>query len=157
MKQTYYKLRRVAKWLPVIWRTREYDYRYLIDINLFQLEQMAKFFESSDTVSMESKDIARRIRTVHNLMKKVYDEDYALECFSKMEQLYGECNMEFRKIGTSNLYEIVDVYDREYTEEELEKIKIHRSQLIKESERKQERAHDLLWRLISHNIRRWWD
>jgi hypothetical protein len=47
-------------------------------------------------------------------------------------------------------------YEYEYWDNSKEIDEVH-TKLFKESQKKQERAHKLVWEYISHNIRGWWD
>jgi len=53
--------------------------------------------------------------------------------------------------------EMIDVYERDYTKDELLLIQEEKDALIWESQAKQKRAHKLVWKYIEHNIERWWD
>ena len=70
------KLKRLIDFIPVIWKSEDYDYRYALDIFKFQLLRLADYIESQDRYVGNKNDVAR-IRTVCRLMDKVYDEEYA--------------------------------------------------------------------------------
>jgi len=52
---------------------------------------------------------------------------------------------------------MIQVWEQNWTKEELVDIEAHISQMMIESDIKQKRAHKLLWELVEHNIQRFWD
>lgn len=159
LKNIFSKIKNLIIWFPIIWKLRYSHYIYLIHIILFYLENMAKFFESDNTFSVDIENDAKRIKTVINLMKNVYDEKYAYEYQKEIENLYGKQKFEFVPLKDNNdLYELITVFpNKNYSEKELEKIHEHETKLLKKSLEKQNKAHRILWKLIEHNIRKWWD
>ena len=158
MKYLINRYKKLIRWIPIIWKTYDWDYRFAIDVFKYQLEDIVSFMESDKAFSSRAKEDASRIKTVLKLMDKVYNEDYALEYFNKIENLYGKWDFNF--IPTKDkpeYYEMVDVWEKDYSKEELKEIELVKSKLVLESKYKQKRAHKLLWSLIEHNIENWWD
>lgn len=156
-KRKYEQIKRVIDYLPLIWNSYEFDYRYSIDIFKKSLERQADFLESPKAYTLSATYNASRIRTAIKLMDKVYNEDYSLEYMDKMEELYGKDVMELKfveKEDDNRFFRMVANYEEWDNAEE---VKVVLNKLIMESQRKQERAHKLLWEFIEHNIRRWWD
>ena len=90
-------------------------------------------------------------------MDKVYNDEYTLEYMDKMEELYGRDVMELRfveKEDDNRFFTMVANYEEWDNAEEVE---VTLNKLMMESQRKQEKAHKLLWEFVEHNIRRWWD
>jgi hypothetical protein len=119
-----------------------------------KLEDIATFMESDRAWSVQSKEDAKRIRLVLRLMKKVYDEDYAVEYLKKLEHIYGEGITDFDFVSFQNGYKLKYNYEDLPNREEIREME---NKLFWESHHKQQKAHKLLWKLIEHNIRRWWD
>lgn len=163
-KRKFFQIKNIIRWFPVLWKTTYWDYGCLIDIFLFQLGNMKKHFESKNTVSSCARIHAGKMNTIINLMKKVYDEEYAYEYMNQMEKLYGKSKFVFHIKEDYNensqkqtIHEPYQKYEIPYTESQLADIEKHRFQLLKQSLEKQNKAHKLLWKLIEHNIRGWWD
>lgn len=155
-----WQIKRLIEWFPIIWKSYDFDYRYALDIFAFQLERQAEFMSSDRAHTVEAKYNAQRIRLAIRLMKKVYDEDYACEYQHKLIELYGKEAMDFKFVpterndGSSYLkcnYELTE------TEERINEINEMRQKLFDESQKKQEKAHKLLWKIVEQNIRGWWD
>lgn len=156
------KIKRTLQFIPIIWKGYDWDYRYAVELFQYQLKRTADFMESDKAFSMNAKQDARRIRTAVKLLEKVYDEDYGMEYRQKIEEKWGSSHIGFTETGEldSNgepYYEMVEVYDRDYTESELVMINEEKNAEMWESRAKQKRAHKLVWKFIEHNIQSWWD
>ena len=90
IKQFFRRIKRLIEFTPIIWNSYDWDYHYAIDLFIFQLERIAKSLESPNSLGVDSKQRAMRIRTAVKLMKKVYDDDYEMEYFDVMEKKYGK-------------------------------------------------------------------
>lgn len=150
------QFRNLRRWLPLVWNKYDFDYSYSIDMFKRALLDQAEFMESDRAHGVSAKDDAKRIRTVVRLMEKVYDDSYSLEYQDKLKELYGDDVLDFDFVDCefNNLHELKWSYKDRPNAEEIDKM--HR-ELLKESQAKQERAEQLLWKLVAHNIRGWWD
>jgi len=155
-----HQFKQLRKYVPMIWKGYDFDYRYATEIFSAKLEDIAERMESDNAMCVESKHSATRVRTAIALMKKVYDEDYACEYQDKMEALYGKELLDHKFIdtgeGNGNSF-LKQNYELTETPERIAEIDAMQSKLHKESRLKQEKAHRLLWAFIEHNIRHWWD
>ena len=147
----------VIKWLPVIWNQYDFDYRYATDVFEFKLLQMAELLESNKAYSLNSKHYASRIRMVVRLMKKVYNEEYAMEYQKQIEDQFGIWDLDFEELEGSSYKTLERKWHVPYSKEEIRHIEELETKLFLESHAKQQRAHELLWKLVEHNIRNWWD
>jgi len=155
------KLKRLIKYVPVIWNSEDFDYRYALELFEMKLEDMAVFMESDKAWSVQSKEEAKKIRMVLRLMKKVYDEEYAIEFQKELEDLYGKeitdarfVHKDYDEDEEGVVYKWEFKYDSLPNAKEIKEVK---TKLFWKSHVKQQKAHKLLWKLIEHNIRRWWD
>ena len=155
----YKQIRNVIRWIPVVWNNFDFDYRYALDAFKFQLGNIADHMESDRAATMSAGIKAQRIRTIIKLMDKVYDEEYAMEYLDEIERLYGKEEIKFveTEIDGEKYFEMLTVFEKDYTDEQLEKIEKHKTKLLTESQEKQKKAHRLLWELIEHDIRGFWD
>ena len=161
IRRFFKQIRRVVEFLPIIWKGRDFDYRYALDLFQFQLKRLEKEIKANrNFVGYEN--VANRINTAIELMGKVYDGDYELEGIDKFEELYGKTQFVFKEINEvdsngGKLYEIKlknPVVLDGMTDDDL---CIIRDQMIRDAREKHIRAEDILWRFISHNIKGWWD
>ena len=151
-KNQFHNLKR---WLPLIWNKYDFDYSYSIDMLKRALLDQAEFLESDRACSISAKDDAKRIRIIVSLMEKVYDDTYALEYQDKLKELYGDDVFDFNFVSSE--FEDMDTFEWGYkSNPNADEIDEMHSKLLKESHAKQERAEELLWKLVAHNIRRFW-
>ena len=156
-RRKYRQISRVIDFLPLIWKGFDFDYRYSIDLFKHQLKRTADHLESDRAMSMSAGDDAKRIRTAVELLDKVYDEDYGMEWIDKLHELYGEnvLDWNFEDTGSGDGSSFLKYeYEKWENAEEIDEVKKF---LSERSYEKQEKAEELVWKFISHNIRRWWD
>jgi hypothetical protein len=157
MKRFFKRVRRVIDFLPIIWKGFDFDYRYAIELFQHQLKRTADFMESDRAVTMNANIRAKRIRTAIELLQKVYDEEYSYEYQDKLKQIYGDNVMDWwfedagREDGSSYIRFEYEKWDN------ADEVKEVKERLYQQSQEKQKRAEELVWKFISHNIRGWWD
>ena len=159
IRRFFNKIKRVIDFIPIVWSGYDWDYNYAIDLFKYQLSRMSKHLESDDAHTVNAKEDAMRIRTAIKLMDRVFDDYYSMEYLDYLEEKYGKINYKFEPSEHEGLFEIKTYYGEEgkYSKEEMKKIKEEESKLFFESMKKQEKAERILWKLINHNIRGWWD
>jgi len=157
VKRFFRRVKRVMDFLPMIWKGYDYDYRYAIELFQYQLERTADFMESDRVLAVDADIRARRIRTAVELLQKVYDEEYGCEYQDKLKEMYGENVLDWSfedtgdGDGSSYLRYRYEMWDN------AEEVQRMMNKLFLESQAKQKRAEELVWKFISHNIRYWWD
>lgn len=157
IKQFFRNIKRVLDFLPLIWKHRDYDYRHSINMFRYSLQRQADFFESDEAYSADARQYASRIRTAVRLMDKVYDEDYGLAYIDLIDGLYGKTNFNFVKIENTDSYSLEIRNELAVDDKHQEEINQIRHEMMLYCRDKQNRAHDILWRFVEHNIRNFWD
>jgi len=161
IKSFFRRLKRTIEFLPLIWKGADWDYRFAVDLFMYQLDRTADYIELKNRHESAMND-ANRIRTATDLLKKVYEEDYYFDYMDILEAKYGPSKFEFvelEKVDENGepLYKMVEVFEKDYTDSELLMIAEERQKLVRAAVASQNRAHLLAWKWIEHNIRRWWD
>lgn len=157
VRRFFKKVKRVIDFIPMIWKGYDFDYRYSIDLFQYQLKRTADFLESDQAVTMDANIRAKRIRTAVELLQKVYDEEYGCEYQDKLKEMYGENVLEWSLEDTGS-GDGSSFIKYEYEKwDNAEEVYETRRKLYRESQEKQKRAEELVWKFISHNIRGWWD
>lgn len=157
IKQFFKNIKRVIDFLPLIWKHRDYDYRHSINLFRYSLQRQAEFFESDKAYSADAKQYASRIRTAIRLMDKVYDEEYGIAYIDLIEGMYGKTEYKFVKIEGTDYYSMEIRNESAVDDKHQEEINEVRNEMMKYCQDKQNRAHDILWRFVRHNIQSWWD
>ena len=161
IKRKYRQIKRIFEFFPLIWHGADFDYRYAIDLFSYQLLRTADYLEKKNRHTTSLSD-AKRIRTVVELLEKVYEEDYAMEYMDIIKEKYGPSDFRFIEsketdANSNPYYEMVEEYEHNYTDSELLIISEEKSAEQLNSRIKQKRAHKLALDLIEHNIQKWWD
>tara|TARA_R110000851_G_scaffold331787_2_gene506519 strand:- start:764 stop:1255 length:492 start_codon:yes stop_codon:yes gene_type:complete len=160
IKRKVWQIRNVIKWLPIIWGQFDFDYSYAIEVFKFQLQKTSHYLNSDKALTISAKNNAKRLQTIIDLMDKVYDEYYGMEYYDKISELYGEDKFKYKFIpceDKESYRELKYSYELTETPEMIEEIANKYNELFKESNKKQKKAHKLLWDLIEHNIKGMWD
>ena len=76
IKRLFWNIKRVFKWLPVIWHDREFDHSYFLQILSFKLKLMEDFYHSKYAISADRKDCATKIHVCKLLCDRLITNDY---------------------------------------------------------------------------------
>jgi len=146
-------------WFPTIWGLYNWDYGYAIDVFKFQLRQMQKNFESDKAYSCGAELRAVQIKRILNLMDAVDKEVPFDNVMQKFYAKYGDEKLTLKTCIINGVeretIEFVRVKDN-YLISNDEYVELH-SKMLMEAHNYQEKAHKLVWKLISENIKTWWD
>ena len=161
LSRKWRQIKKTLDFIPLIWNSYDFDYKYSLDLFKKHLEYQALEMETRGRLEY-SKVNAQKIRTAIRLMDKVYDEEYAMEYMDTIDKMYGTTHYDFVEVKSYNhkgepLYRIKHWNEGARNDEHQKEIDEIRTQMMKESQLKQQRAHKLLWNFIEHNIQRWWD
>ncbi len=66
----FYRIKNVFRWLPIIWRDRQFDHHFIHEIYIKKLEFTRDFFLSDDAMTESARETAKEIDEVIQLMKK---------------------------------------------------------------------------------------
>lgn len=157
IKWFFRRVKRVLDFLPIIWKGYDFDYRYALDLFHYQLTRTADFLDSDKAYSVRAKQDARRLRTILELMTKVYDEEYRMAHFDQMERFWGEMDMGWEDDANGKSRFVGWKWQFAHTPEQQEQAEKQFGALSYDAEQKHQRAKKLLWKLIEHNLEHFWD
>jgi hypothetical protein len=153
-KRFYQGVKRLIEFTPIIWNSYDWDHTYATNLFQFQLLRMADYFDKYDHLE-NNRYNAQRIRTVCKLMDKVYNEEYIDKAYDGLSKIYGEEAFKFELSPTDyGKNSLCFKYESYPNAKEIEEA---RHQAFHKAIKKQEKAHRLLWKLVEHDIQRWWD
>lgn len=148
IKSYYRRLCRAIAFGKKAYSGYDWDYSYSIDIFKFSLERLAKNLDD---------DSAQRINMVCKLMDKVQKGDYEYEHYEEMEKIYGQSKMKTKDIG-NGMHEYLGLtWEKAIDETHNNEINNELTERRYVSYKKQKRADVLMWKLIQHNIKNWWN
>lgn len=143
-------IKNLVKFFPVIWKTNDWDWRTIIDVQKFQLERLLKSIkegnEIDETRIPKEKDIERCLELINNLI----EDNYAERCGYDSERHI----MGFKPLPNGN-YEMVNNHPNPQTDEEL-------SVIFKNSRELEKKEWDELWDIIKKGkegewgLNSWW-
>lgn len=170
------------RWLPIIWKDRDWDHVYIYRIIEAKLEFQANYISKFGNHVEADRD-AERMRLVVKLMKRQEEDFYTSEYLD-----YCESKLSFKEVPKDNdiyetvkdetlyemiseeLYENFDDYFKKYPRQykrvmagELDKFNRDNEEIEKKviameiAYANQERCKKLIFKIMSDHIERWWD
>ena len=167
-----YGIKNTLRWLPTIWKDRDWDGNYIFDILAKKLEHQSDYIGKRDWHTGAKRD-AEMMRLVVKLIRLVQDETYAMEYMDYEEkkfhfdELQGGDFFELRVENISERYqEFFDKYPRQYKALMQGKIDTwgHDIREMDDSTKalilarhNHNRCRKLLFSIMEQNIEAWWD
>lgn len=126
------------KYYPILISDQDYDYNYFFKFMLAKLVSMKEFYESEDSYSTDSEEIANQINICIILLIRIIEDNYSSP----------ECSLYFSQLSESYFSEDKNEVEniRKKINDCLEK---NKSELLADKE--------LLFEILNDNILNWWD
>jgi hypothetical protein len=150
----------VCRWLPTIWKDRDWDDSFIVDILVKKLEHQRDFFLSDNTHLVNSEETANQIQKAIDGLIKTKDswEYYEGPAYQEVVEKWGE--NQFRTEPFEDSTDMLEVHldnpnikteeDKgQYYKEFKESMVSIRKQYVKDK-----RA---VYKYIADNIDNWWD
>jgi hypothetical protein len=155
-------------WGPIIWQDRNWDYHYIFEILKHKLKAQSNYIGSRNFHTRAKTD-ARNMMICVNLIQKIQDDFYELEYFDHHKETHWWIPSEDRPrnsyLETKEVWEKFDEYFKRYPL--IHQRVLKEGGIFKNDSRKhiamnigsinQNRAQDLLFKIINENIQRWWN
>lgn len=107
---------RVISWIPIVWKDRDWDYAYLLNIIRYKLGRMEYGFEHFD-IGAEAQKRAREVHIANLLLDRIKKDEYD----SQYEDAYNEkWHLNASDITTSGLLKHDISESKGWTEKEKE-------------------------------------
>lgn len=140
MKQFYYKIKRIIEWLPVLWRTHDWDHAYMTEIWAYSLTRLRDNMVQGYGVF--NKTHLRKINTAINILHRMSrDHDYTHKHLDALIAKYGPLGIpsidNHKKWPPEGIKELRGLYKLE-------------DELFKQDVR-------LLSKILDRHLRHWWD
>jgi hypothetical protein len=85
VKTFIWNIKNIVDWIPILWKNWDWDYGYLLDIMVFKLERMSKFFKK-DAIVSDCHSISFEIQQCIYMIHKF--RNYEDEAFLPYHQMY---------------------------------------------------------------------
>jgi len=170
----YNRFYNLYRWLPIIWKDKDWDSWYIYTILQTKLKHQAEYIARHDRHIMAQKD-AQRMMTCVRLIEKIKEESYNLECMEyhtteivQVANDRGSYSIDF-KIVEERFQEYFLAYPLDYKRvlkgegwlpiDEYGLSQVERDYRIASnmSHNRQFRAKKLLFRILEQDVEGWWD
>lgn len=172
-KYAYNSICNIIRWIPILWKDRDWDGWYIYTILETKLKHQAKYIGDRD-IHTEAKRDAERMMLCVRLIKKIKEEDFESEYMDHHISNYHWDDIEgdpdhkqLRIEEVSNTYnDFFLKYPLEYKRVVTNPNKqIFMFESVDDVQRiamnisynRQNRARKILFTLLERNIERWWD
>ena len=157
IKWFFKQLNRSLAYFKHAWGGYDWDHSYSIGMFQYSLERLANNLDSDKAYGVNAGNKASRCRMIAKLMKRVNEDYYAMRYVEVLENMYGKCEMVRKDLGNGK-YELVGwKWEKAVNDKHNDAINDLSRELMKWGEEKQKRAEILLWKLVAHNIKYFWD
>lgn len=136
MIRFFKRIKKTIQWLPVIWKQEDWDHYYILELLKYKLERMVKLWEKNKHYVGYENDV-KWMKTCIRLIDKI-DEDYTIEMYDEEVQI----NKKLYYAKYPLIYK---------------KYKNKKSAWVYIGEENQDRAHELLFKIIGRFIQHWWE
>ena len=72
-------IKRCIKWLPIIWKDRDWDHAFFFDLLERKLRSMQHFFESRNTHVISALETSQQIKGVADALQRMREDYYCEE------------------------------------------------------------------------------
>ena len=160
----YRRVRNVLRWLPTIWKDRDYDDSYITEILIKKLEFTRDFYLSDKAYSAEADNVAEEIQEAINRLHQTKDswEFYEDPAMEQLQQKWGLTAFNFEPYehdekGNVLTYELKTKTEKVNTEEEEEQYSKEFRKTVKEAREQYIKDKIKAYKFIAKNIDKWWD
>lgn len=174
MKSIIQGLKNLWYWFPIIWKDRNWDHYYIYEILKHKLKAQAKYIGDKDRHDKAQQD-ARRMMLCVKLIHLVQDETYRIEYMDyvkdrswiepcedkpeystwKNEIISENLNKFFKKYPL--IYKRVMNGEGVFSLQGRETNELKRIIAMNICHINQQRAYNLLFKILEENIESWWD
>ena len=139
------------------WGGYDWDYSYSVDMFQYSLERLANKLDSNAAYGTGAKSKASRCRMIARLMKRVNKHYYEIKYADILESKYGKCEMITEELGNDKYRFVGWKWEKAIDDKHNYEINKLSDELYSQGVEKQKRAEVLLWKLVEHNIKYFWD
>lgn len=157
IKWFYNQVKRSFAYARYAWGGYDWDYSYSVGMFQYSLERLANKLDSNAAHGTDAKQRASRCKMIAKLMKRVNEDYYELEYGTHLESLYGKWELVVKDIGGGKYEYQGFKWEKAIDDKHNDEINNLSDELMIQGYEKQKRAEVLLWKLVEHNIKYFWD
>lgn len=142
LKNVFFNIKRIIKWLPILWKDRDWDYSFILIILQFKIRQNRKYISKYGLAANKDK-IIKEMKTVENLLERLADcQKYTEKDF---RQHYSKWKRDSSDL-VNNL--LIPPSEQEYKEFKI---------LIDKEIYMWNQDMDYTFKMLKKHLRNWWD
>jgi hypothetical protein len=163
-KDFYRRVKNVLRWLPTIWKDRDWDDGYITEILIKKLEFTRDFYLSDKAYSAEAEKVANEIQEAIDRLHMTrnsweFYEDPAME---QLEQKWGKTAFSFEPYeydenGEVLTYEMKSNTEKVNTDEDEEQYRKEFKETLDKARKQYMKDKIKAYKFIAKNIDKWWD
>ena len=160
----YRRVKNVLRWLPTIWKDRDWDDSYINEILIRKLEFTRDFYLSDKPYSSEAKRTADEIQEAISRLHQTKDswDFYEAPAIEQLEEKWGLTAFNFEPYehdekGNVLTYELKTKTEKVNTEEEEEQYSKEYREIFKEARKQYIKDKIKAYKFIAKNIDKWRD
>ena len=157
IKWFFKQLNRSLAYFKHSWGGYDWDYSYSIKMFQYSLERLSDKLDSNAAYGTDAKNRASRCKMIVKLMERVNGDYYAMRYAEVLENMYGKCELVSKEIGDGKYQFVGWKWEKAVNDKHNDAINDLSRELMIWGEEKQKRAEILLWKLVAHNIKYFWD
>ena len=160
----YRRVKNVLRWLPIIWKDRDWDDSYITEILIKKLEFTRDFYLSDKAYGAEADKVAEQIQEAIDRLHQTKDswEFYEDPAMEQLQQKWGLTSFSFEPYeydenGDVLTYEMKSKTEKVNTEEEEEQYNKEFKEASKIAHKQYMKDKKDAYKFIAKNIDKWWD
>lgn len=149
---------RIITYIPLLWKDRDWDHGYFLDMLAFKLSRIEKALESG--VAVHHPHVMRDLRTMIALLDRIREDNYNEVVFKDHNAKWGELKFTFgEKQVTKDGYFTTSCVSRPNIKSKEDEVteRSEAQRLYKKEIALKQRDLDLLFKLLRKRIESMWD
>jgi len=150
-------IKNLWKWLPIVWKDRDWDHYYLYKLLNFKFKNMEYLHRNYSNLK-NGDIIAHQLKVVKLLTQRLIEDNYIEKIWNNHDKKWGE--IKFNYEATPIYKNCVEVFLKRENIKTEEDVKQERKEFRRMTDqeimlRNQDREY--LFKLMNKNIEGWWD
>jgi hypothetical protein len=159
-----YGIKNLIAWFKVIWKDRNWDHSYFLEILQFKLKRQLHYWEKLTPVTHEGMESDIRLMKVCiKLIDIIKNESYSDKAFDEVESRWGESHWRFEPWTGPNpdepregLTQLFMDRSKVLTKEDKEAYDVDYKKTMDAAYAKEAKANRLLFYIIEQRLKHWW-
>lgn len=166
----YYGIKNIIKWFRIVWRDRDYDDSFILEVLKFKIKNTADYTERRKWFVGWEIEVSR-MRTCVELINRIQNDYYGVEYLDYQESNHNFVESDIRDDDGDMMYEMkselisenFDQYFKKYGSTYRKVIKEYGDSLSKDSlalrvsNKNHQKAKKLLFNILEKHIESWWE